>query len=153
MATTAVEPVFVDTNCLIYAQQSQSPFHAVATDRLQDLVTNGHPLWISRQVLREYLVVMSRPGSVSVPVAIADLVADVQSFESQFNIAEDGPVVMSHMLTLLTSIPCSGKQVHDANVVATMLTHGIPQLLTHNVSDFNRFSGQITVLPLIPSSP
>ncbi|MEH2170887.1 MAG: hypothetical protein V7K41_30400 [Nostoc sp.] len=41
-----------------------------------------------------------------------------------------------------------GKQVHDANIVATMLVYGIPQLLTHNTSDFARFSGLITVLPL-----
>ena len=42
----------------------------------------------------------------------------------------------------------AGKQVHDANIVATMLVHGITQVLTHNITDFARFSSLITVLPL-----
>jgi hypothetical protein len=31
-----------------------------------------------------------------------------------------------------------------------MLAYGIPKLLTHNVADFNRFAGQIAILPLVP---
>src|SRR5262245_31570299 len=108
MATTAAEPVFVDTNNLVYAQQALSPFHALATAKLQDLASAGHPLWINRQVLREYLAVMSRPGSLTAPVAMAALVSDVQAFQRQFLIAEDGPSVMSHLLNLLASIPCTG---------------------------------------------
>jgi hypothetical protein len=44
-----------------------------------------------------------------------------------------------------------GKQVHDTNIVATMLTHGVNRLLTHNVADFVRFSQEITVIPMIRS--
>ncbi|WP_148650020.1 type II toxin-antitoxin system VapC family toxin [Nostoc sp. NIES-3756] len=52
------------------------------------------------------------------------------------------------LLTLMAEIPSGGKQVHDANIVATMLVYGIPQLFTHNTTDFARFSELITVLPL-----
>ena len=48
----------------------------------------------------------------------------------------------------MEEIPSGGKQVHDANIVATMLIYGIPQILTHNTADFARFSELITVLPL-----
>ena len=54
------------------------------------------------------------------------------------------------LLHLLNTIACAGKQIHDANIVATMLTHGIQKLLTHNVADFSRFASQIIVIPLIP---
>jgi predicted nucleic acid-binding protein len=74
----------------------------------------------------------------------------VQSFELRFFIAEDGHAVTARLLSLLASIPCGGRQIHDANIVATMQTHGISKLLTHNIVDFARFSGSITVLPLIP---
>jgi predicted nucleic acid-binding protein len=150
MVTTAVEPVFVDTNNLIYAQQSLSPFHALATAKLQSLVLAGHPLWISRQILREYLAAMSRPGALTAHVSLATLIADVRSFQAQFLLAEDGPAVTAHLLNLLGTISCAGKQVHDANIVATMLAYGIPKLLTHNIADFNRFTGQIAILPLVP---
>ena len=43
------------------------------------------------------------------------------------------------------SYPIGGKQVHDANIVATMLVYGIPCLLTHNARDFERFGDMVTV--------
>jgi hypothetical protein len=51
-----------------------------------------------------------------------------------------------------SAAPVGGKQVHNANIVATMLAHGIPRLFTHNVADFNRFSTLIEILPLVEAS-
>jgi predicted nucleic acid-binding protein len=150
MAMTAADPVFVDTNMLVYARIAVSPFHAAAVTKLDALKAAGHPLWVSRQILREYLAALTKPGTVTVPLPIAVLVADVQSFELRFSVAEDGPAVTSGLLNLLKAVGCGGKQVHDANIVATMQAHGIPKLLTHNVADFNRFAAYITVLPLVP---
>ncbi|WP_373526954.1 hypothetical protein [Nostoc sp.] len=62
--------------------------------------------------------------------------------------AEDSSQVTERLLTLMEEVFSGGKQVHDANIVATMLVYGIPQLLTHNTGDFARFSGLITVLSL-----
>jgi predicted nucleic acid-binding protein len=150
MATTAADPVFVDTNILIYTDQAFSPFHASATAKLQALAVAGHPLWISRQILREYLAGMSRPGGLTAPLPMATLLAGVQRFLARFQVAEDGPTVTANLVALLATVPCLGKQVHDANIVATMLAQSIPNLLTHNVADFNRFAGRITIIPLIP---
>jgi predicted nucleic acid-binding protein len=150
MATTVAKPVFVDTNILIYAKQAFSPFHTAATARLLDLERAGHPLWLSSQVLREYLAAMSRPAAISGFVPMVNLVADVQAFQTQFAIAEDGTAVMKHLLDLLSSIPCTGRQVHDANIVATLLTLGIDNLLTHNGADFKRFAAYVSVIPLLP---
>jgi predicted nucleic acid-binding protein len=150
MATTGADPVLVDTNVLIYHQIAGSPFHVAARTQLRDLSAAGHTLWVSRQILREYLAAMSRPGTVTPPPSMTALIADVQTFQTRFFSAEDGLAVTIHLLSLLSSIPCGGKQVHDANIVATMLAPGIPRLLTHNVVDFSRFAGIITVVPLVP---
>jgi predicted nucleic acid-binding protein len=148
MATTVADPVFVDKNTLIYAGLTQSQFHSIA--KLQDLAAACHPLWISRQILREYLAAMSRPGTLTIPIPMTTLVSDVRSFEKRFLLAEDGPSITSHRLNLLVGIPCAGSQVYDANIVAIMLAHGIPRLLTHNVADFSRFAAHITIIPLVP---
>ena len=50
----------------------------------------------------------------------------------------------------MTTIPLGGKQVHDANIVATMQAYGVNRLLTDNTADYVRFSGLITVIPLVP---
>ena len=67
---------------------------------------------------------------------------------NQFQVAEDGPEVTRNLLALLTQFPGGGKQIHDTNIVATMQTYGITQILTHNVKDFTRFSPLISVVPL-----
>ena len=41
-------------------------------------------------------------------------------------------------------------QARESKAVATMLEHGIPNLLTDNTADFARFGGLITVVPLVP---
>jgi predicted nucleic acid-binding protein len=55
---------------------------------------------------------------------------------------------MEKLLALSGQVNIGGKQVHDANIVATMQVYGIRQLLTHNTSDFVRFSSFITRVPL-----
>jgi hypothetical protein len=52
---------------------------------------------------------------------------------------------------LLAAVTCGGKQIFDANIVATMMTGSIRRVLTHNVGDFRRFSAWIDILPLVPS--
>ncbi len=51
-------------NILIYANLARSPFHRVAQERLTVLDEQGINLWISRQVLREYLAAMTRRGDI-----------------------------------------------------------------------------------------
>ena len=52
------------------------------------------------------------------------------------------------LLQLASSIAINGKQIHDANVVATMQAYGVTRLLTHNAADFTRYISLITLLPL-----
>ena len=148
MKTGDGDPLFVDTNVLIYANVASAPHHAEALDAIRASRQSGVELWISRQVLREYLAALSRPQTFSSPRPVAILVERVEYFQSRFRIAEDGPGVTAQLLTLMQQVPVGGKQVHDANIVATMQAHGIPRLLTANPGDFARFGHLISVLSL-----
>ncbi|OYD90277.1 VapC toxin family PIN domain ribonuclease [Nostoc sp. 'Peltigera membranacea cyanobiont' 210A] len=141
-------PVFLNTNILVYASQIQSLFHQPAIEAIQDFYDAGVEFWISRQVLREYLATLTRPQQFANPLLIAIVIQDLRYFYNRFRVAEDNSQVTERLLALMEEISSGGKQVHDANIVATMLVYGIPQLLTHNTGDFARFSGLITVLPL-----
>jgi predicted nucleic acid-binding protein len=145
MATMAVDPTFVDTNILVNANVATAPFHAVALQALESRARSGVPLWISRQILREYLATLSRPQSFTSPQPASVLVAQIRSFEIQFQVAEDGPAVTTALLQLIAQTPVGGRQIHDANIVATMQVHAIRNLLTFNVSDFKRFASIITI--------
>lgn len=152
MTTTAVEPVFIDTNVLVYANSATAPLRDAARFRLNELMVEGATLWISRQILREYLATMTRARMLEKPVPPAKVIEDVRRFESEFTIAEDGPTVTAGLLALLGAIPMGGKQIHDANIVATMSASGLRRLLTHNAADFRRFSATVEIIPLEPEA-
>lgn len=148
MTIGVANSVFLDTNILVYANVSESPFHQAALQTIQNQYDAGITLWISRQVLREFLMTLSRPQAFINPRPVAIVIERTRFFQTQFRVADDTAQVTERLLSLMEEIPSGGRQVHDANIVATMLVYGIPQLLTHNTSDFARFSGLITVLPL-----
>ncbi len=75
-----------------------------------------------------------------------EAIADVRRFRLAFNALGDGPDVFDFLLHLLAAHPGAGKQVHDANLVAVMLTHDITRLLTFNSADFHRFGDLIDVI-------
>lgn len=151
--TTGADRLFLDTNVLVQATQVTAPLHAVSREAVEAADARGAELWISRQVLREYLAVLSRPQTYTAPLAPATLAARVQQFEAQFRVADEDVRVTQQLIALLQQIPTGGRQVHDANIVATMLVHRVGQLLTHNTVDFARFAAYITLVPMTPATP
>ncbi|MBI2799501.1 MAG: VapC toxin family PIN domain ribonuclease [Gammaproteobacteria bacterium] len=114
---TDAESLFVDTNVLIYANIAEAPFHAAAMRALGSAYQSGRPLWISRQVLREFIAVRTRPQVFERPALPATIVEHVRYFETQFNVADETAAVTAHLLRLLAVVPTGGKQIHDANIV------------------------------------
>ena len=151
MATTVADRVFIDTNVLVYASRPTVPEHGAARAALGRLEASGCEAWISRQVLREYLAVVTRPQATAPSLPMATGIADVRRFQSSFEVADDGPAEFERLLDVLAAHPGAGKQVHDANLVAAMLVHGIRRLLTFNAADFRRFAGAIELEALVRS--
>lgn len=144
------ERVFLDTNILVYANIAEAPLHDAALNRIRTSEQAGSALWISRQVLREYLAVLTRPGAFPRPIPKPTLITQVRLFIDRFQVADDTAPVTRHLLALLERFSIGGRQVHDANIVATMQAYGIKRILTHNEKDFDRFSSLISVQPLVP---
>lgn len=105
-------------------------------------------MWVSPQVLREYLAAVTRPQATAPALPVATAIADVRRFRAAFQIAEERPGVLDRLLQILTAHRATGRQVHDANIVATMLDHDVQRLLTFNVADFQRFTPLISIDPL-----
>ena len=70
---------------------------------------------------------------------------DVERLAATFQMLEDGPLVTEALVALCRDVPVAGRQIHDANIVATMLVHGVRQLATFNVADFRRYGDRIEV--------
>lgn len=89
---------------------------------------------------------MTRPQTWGKPLTLAEATADVAAFAQRFVILEDGLPVWNQLIQLSRAYSFGGRQVHDANVVATMLAHGERRLLTFNEADFRRFAALIEVI-------
>jgi predicted nucleic acid-binding protein len=138
--------MFVDTNVLVKARILEAPDHDIARGSLQRAFELPEPLRISRQVLREYLAVVTRPQTWAVPLGREEAVNDVERLTTIFEVLEDGPVVTDLLLSLCREIPLGGRQIHDANIAATMLAHGERRLLTFNAADFRRYGDRIELV-------
>jgi predicted nucleic acid-binding protein len=147
MTSTGVSRFFIDTNILIYATNTASPWHSVAAQLLQDSHFQGTDMNNSPQIVREYLAAATRPAPQILPLPM--VLANVQAFHKLFHLVEDDLAVSMQLVQLMIQVTVGGNQVHVANIVATMQTHSIQHLLTHNTADFNRFSQLITIIPLV----
>lgn len=137
---------FLDTNVLLRAAIAALPLHREAADLVAAQRARGAALWISRQVIREYLVVVTRPQAFLTPLSAEEVDARAGTLQTLFYVADDTAQVTAHLLALLREHPTGGKQIHDANIVATMLAYGIGTLLTFNRDDMARFGSKITLL-------
>lgn len=136
--------LFVDTNVLVYANVIETPFHEQALAAINTAHKAGRSIWISRQVIREYLVTLTRPQTFE-NLPRTTVLEQVDQFIDRFQVADDTTVVTEQLAKLMQNFKIGGKQIHDANIVATMLAYDIPCLLTHNVKDFERFGKVIRI--------
>ncbi len=138
--------MFVDTDVLVKSRILEAPDHDIARARLERAFRNQEPMKISRQVLREYLSVVTRPQSWPIPITRDDALDDVKRLMDAFEILEDGPVVTDLLIELCREVSVGGRQIHDANIVATMLAYGEGRLMTFNTADFRRYGDRIELV-------
>ena len=147
--TTAVDnPLFVDTNILIYATDPPSPWYDPARKALQETFAQGDTHVLSPQILREFLAAASRGYRTGIGSPLPRVLSAIAAFRSRFTLVDENEAVVTALLTLVQQVPVGGKQIHDANIVATMQTHAIRRLLTNNEGHFARYSHVISVVPL-----
>jgi len=143
---------FVDANLLIYGLSPESEWCVRARERLEALRNLGVVVVASPQVLREVAAVLTRDPPRGRGLNGVDAIALVEGLAARLKLVHENE--SSHQLwcEFLRRGLARGSQVHDANIVATMVAHGVTMLLTHNVSDFRRFGAWIQVEPLVPGS-
>ena len=77
-----------------------------------------------------------------------DVLKQINLIKVTCSVADETEQVTLKLLELLKTYFTRGKQIHDANLVATMLTYGIDTLLTLNIDDLKRFEPAIQLMTL-----
>jgi predicted nucleic acid-binding protein len=130
----------------VYLSNKESLFHETASEKFKQ-VTDTYEIWISRQVLREYAVVISREGFYEKPLEPEKISSDLEKWEKSFQVIDETEDITKNLKALILKYRLKGKRIHDANIVASMIKHSIPLLFTLNVKDFQAFD-EIKVLDI-----
>jgi predicted nucleic acid-binding protein len=146
---TAPDRVMLDTNVLLAATDEGRAEHREALKVLNGWAAGHTDLCTSGQVLREYLSVATRsPERSGLGLSLPDALGNVRAIRGRTTLLADDSKVADRLLGLLADVECRGKQVHDANLVATMLVHGIGAFVTMNLEDFARFERHVSLIRL-----
>ena len=143
--------MFIDTNVFVNARISNARERDIARAGLQRAFHSGEPVRISRQIVREYLSVVTRSQTWPEAIPLVNALDDAATLLGNFTLLEDGPEVTESLIALCRAVPARGRHIHDANIVATMLAHGEHRLLTFNTSDFRRYVGHIQLVYTQPA--
>jgi predicted nucleic acid-binding protein len=140
--------VLLDTNILTRAAQPGHPMHTDALDALAVLRARGEELCVVPQNLIESWAVATRPLNANgLEMNTVEAHAELTRIKSLFRLLPETPTFFPEWERLVVQHAVSGKNTHDARIVAAMNAHGVAQLLTFNGSDFKRFLGITSISP------
>ena len=151
MKTVSNTKIFIDTNILFYANNPSDPYGAQAIARINELADHDNEFIISTQVVREYTAVSLRTAqhnNISIQTTVQSILNNIAAFRRDFTVINEPDDALDNWLSLLPQITTS-RDVFDFNIAATLKSAGINHILTHNGSDFKKFSNWLTVLPLL----
>ncbi len=138
--------ILADTNILLRSVHPQHPLYSLARNALSELRLRNEALCVAPQNLVEFWAVATRPpdenGLGMTARQAAKELSDVQDF---FRLLLYTPQVLETWQRIVLAQAVSGKQTHDAHLVAMMQVHSVASILTFNHGDFKRYPG-ITAL-------
>ena len=140
--------VLLDSNICLRLANINAPQYPLVSGATKALLNEGNELAIVPQNIYELWAVATRPTSSNgLGWSTRRTEEAVELLRSSFILLSDTPDLFSTWLELVTRFDVKGKQVHDARLVAAMQTHGVENILTLNVKDFERY---LEVKPVHP---
>lgn len=143
----------LDTNLLVYAHNTVSPFHKQAKAFVEQAMntrdTEGQlSICLPAQILLEFLNVITW-HRLEAPLPLTDALQIVQAYlDTGITILYQQPTHLETVIDLLKSVT-TRKKIFDVALVATLKDHGISGLYTVNTKDFEEFTFLEAKNPLI----
>jgi predicted nucleic acid-binding protein len=137
--------VLLDTNILLRLAQHHHPSSSVALRALRGLRIKNESPHITQQNIVEFWAVATRPIVANgLGISTEQAAAEIDALKRLFILLPELPL-QDAWERLVVDHAVSGKNVHDARMVAAMVVHGVESILTFNTQDFLRY-GEIRVL-------
>jgi predicted nucleic acid-binding protein len=144
-----MDSALVDSNILLRLTQPAHAEYSLATEAVDKLLLQEVDLCIVPQNLVEFWAVATRPntsrGGFGMTLDAAD--GELTRLRSLFHLLEGAAGIADSWQRLVKQYQVSGKQVHDAHLVAAMQVYGLQKILTFNGDDFKRYPGTFVLNP------
>jgi predicted nucleic acid-binding protein len=138
--------VLADTNILLRSLNPEDPHYTAADNALASLRLRDETLCLAPQNLIKFWAVATRPrednGLGMTPARATNELVALRQF---FRVLPSTPDVLEEWQRIVAGLAITGKQTHDAHLVAVMQVYSVTSILTFNTAHFRRFPG-ITVL-------
>lgn len=142
--------IAIDTQLLVYAHRSDSPWHVAARDRIAELANSGTQWAIALHCLVEFHAVVTRTGLYRPPSTTVQAIDQVEIWLEAPTLSILSEDIQTWTVTrdLILAGSIAGPRVYDARIAAVCLQHGVTELWTHD-RDLSRFPALRTRNPLI----
>jgi hypothetical protein len=142
-----------DINLLLYAYDSESPFHLKAAAWWQGCVSGDEPVLLPEVVVFGFLRLSTNARAFRHPLTAAEAGSHVRSWLDQeaVTIAETVPDHIERVLGQLESLGTAGNLVTDAQIAAVAIEN---DAVVHTAdADFIRFKGLRWLNPITGDVP
>jgi toxin-antitoxin system PIN domain toxin len=135
----------VDTNILVYATHTESPFYARARALVEHLVAGPGLAYVFWPAVLGYLRIVTHPNILRSPLSSDEAMSNVEALlaPSHIRVAGEGSDFWASFRSVAADVKPRGNLVPDAHLVALMREHGVATIWSHD-RDFRTFRG-ITV--------
>lgn len=140
-------PHLCDTNILLRFTNANDPQHPLVRESIRALLLQGDALFYTQQNRREFWNVCTRPAEKNgLGYSIAQARQRLAEVDAVFQRLPDRAETGRIWDRIVRQYAVIGVGVHDAQLVASMLAHGVPSVLTLNDSDFLRYAAEIAIV-------
>jgi len=142
--------IAVDTNILVYAHRTDTPFHAAAKRCLAEQI-EGRATWaIPWPCVHEFLAVVTKPRVFDPPTPLTRALeqVDVWLASPSLVLLAESSEHWTELRRVVATGRVVGAQIHDARIAALCRLHGVRELWTAD-RDFTRFAGVVVRNPLV----
>ena len=148
--------IAIDTQILVYAHRSDSPWHDVARERIAELAASGARWAIPLHCLVEFYALVTNPRLFKPPAASTSDQAidqiDAWLEAPTLSVLGDDAASWPIVRDLLGLGRIAGGGAHDARIAAVCIQHGVSELWT-NDRDFLKFPVLRVRNPLVDIAP
>ena len=142
--------IAIDTNILVYAHRSDSPFHEAAKARLAECAAGRAPWALLWTCLHEFFGVVTHARIYQPPTPTAVVIDQIEAWleSPSLVLLAETDAHWPTLKKLLAAGRVQGGAVHDARIAALCLQHRVSELWSAD-RDFGRFPALKVTNPLV----